>query len=113
TLAERARADDDCALMVLQCAGNDLRRRGRAAIDQHDDRLALGEIAGPRNEAMCLLGLAAARRNDLTCFQEGVRYRDRLVEQAAWIVAQIDNIAFQVFGADLRRELVEGLLDLV
>src|SRR5262249_59151347 len=73
---------------------------------------ALGEIAGPRNEALRLLRLAAARRDDLTRLQERVRYRDRLVEQAAWIVAQVDNVPFQAF-AGLRRVLVQRLLDLV
>ena len=37
-LAERARADDLGAVAVLQRAGDDLRRRRRVAVDQHDDR---------------------------------------------------------------------------
>jgi hypothetical protein len=32
--------------VVLQRAGDDFRRRSGAAVDQHDDRLALGEVAG-------------------------------------------------------------------
>src|SRR5262245_53599006 len=39
-------ADDGSAPMVLECAGHDLGTRGRAAVDQHDHPLALGEVAG-------------------------------------------------------------------
>src|SRR5699024_2917831 len=39
SLAEGARADDQRALMVLQCASNDFRSRSRAAVDQHDQLL--------------------------------------------------------------------------
>ena len=65
TLAEGPGADDGRALVVLQRAGDDLGGRCRAAIDQHNDRLALGHVAGPGVEALGLLGVAAAGRNDL------------------------------------------------
>ncbi len=44
-LAEGAGADQRRALVILQGAGDDLGRRGRAAVDQHDQRLAAGEVA--------------------------------------------------------------------
>ena len=44
-LSERARADERRALVILQRAGDDFRGRRGAAIDQDDDRLALGQIA--------------------------------------------------------------------
>src|SRR5689334_3864676 len=44
TLAERPRADDGGALVVLQCTGDDFRSRCRAAVDQDDDRLAVGRV---------------------------------------------------------------------
>src|SRR5690242_74218 len=60
-LAERARAKDGRALLVLQRAGDDLRRRGRTAVDQDDQRLAFDEIARTGVEALRLVGVAAAR----------------------------------------------------
>ena len=44
-LAERARADDGRALVVLQRAGDDLGGRGRSAVDEHDDLLAVSLVA--------------------------------------------------------------------
>ena len=101
-LAERAGADDGRALVVLQRAGDDLGRRGRAAVDQDDDRLALGEVAGAGVEALGLVGVAAAGRDDLALLEEGVGHRDRLIEQAARIVAQVEHEALELV-AGLRR----------
>ena len=66
--------------MVLQCTGDDFRGRSRAAIDQDDDRLAFGQVARPGVEALRLLGIAAAGRDDLALVQERVRDRNRLIE---------------------------------
>jgi hypothetical protein len=41
----RALADERRALMILQRTGNDLCGRGRTAVDEDDDRFALGEVA--------------------------------------------------------------------
>src|SRR5204863_8776392 len=101
TLAERARADQRGALVVLQRPGDDFRRRRRTAVDQEDHWLALGEVARPRVEALGFLGIAAAGRDDLTLVEEGVRDRNRLVEQAAGIVAQINDEALDLVGAEL------------
>ncbi len=103
-LAERARADDGRALVVLQCASDDFRRRGRAAIDQHDDRLALGQVARMRGAALGLLGVAAAGRHDLALLQERVGDGDRFLEQAARIVAEVDDVALELV-TDLVREV--------
>ena len=101
-LAERARADQRRALVVLQRAGDDFRRRGRAAVDQHDHRLALGQVARMGGAALGFLGIAAAGRDDLAALQEGVGNRDRFFQQAAGIVAQVDDVALQLV-ADLVR----------
>src|SRR5215203_2527880 len=45
-LAEGAGAEHRAALVVLEGAGDDLGRRGRATVDQHHERLALGQVAG-------------------------------------------------------------------
>src|SRR5215472_138201 len=86
-LAERARADDGRAPVILERTRHDFGGRSRAAVDQHDDRLVLGEVAGASIEALCLLGGAAARRYDLALLQERIGDRNRLVEQSARIVA--------------------------
>ncbi len=99
--------------MVLQRAGDDLGRRGGAAIDQHDERLVLGEVARARVEALRLLGIAAARRDDLAPLEERVGDRDRLVEQAARIVAQIDHVALELLVRDLVGDVADRLLEAV
>src|SRR5215475_8836824 len=109
-LTERARAENGRALVVLQGAVDDFRRRGGAAVDQHDDRLALGEVAGARVEALRLLGIAAARRDNLAALEERIRHRDRLVEQAARIVADVDDVAAQLVSRNLRLQLRQRLL---
>src|SRR5215207_8998550 len=72
-LAERPRAEHRRALVVLQGTRDDLRGRGRAAVDQHDELLALGEVAGLGAEALRLFGVAAAGGDDLATLKEGVR----------------------------------------
>src|SRR5207237_549371 len=68
SVAERARAHDRGALVVLQRSRQDFRAGCRPAVDQHDNRFALGEIAGLGGEALGVIGIAPARRNDLTLF---------------------------------------------
>src|SRR5499427_7628750 len=65
SFAERSRADEGGALLVLQGAGDDFRGRCRAAVDQDDQRLALDHDSVPRIEALRLFGIAAAGRYDL------------------------------------------------
>src|ERR1700761_1372145 len=50
----------------------------------------------PRGEALCFLRRTATGRDDLAARHEGARHRDRLIEQSAWIVAQVDDVAGQV-----------------
>src|SRR6185312_12870141 len=109
-LAERARAENGRALVVLQGARDDLGRRSRAAVDQDDERFALDQVAGPRIEALRLVGVAAARRHDLALLQEGVGDRDGLIEQAAGIVAQVEDIALELVLRHLRLDLGDALL---
>src|SRR6185437_12815514 len=51
----------------------------------------------------------APRRNDLAAVDEGVGDLDRLVEQAAGIVAKVENIALQLRLARVGAEMIEGL----
>src|SRR5690606_12204760 len=70
-------------------------------------RLALGKIAGARRAALRFVGVAAAGRNDFTAIEERIGYRHGFLEQAARIVAQIDDEALQLVGADLAGEVAD------
>ena len=112
-LAEGARAEKRRALVILQRAGHDLRGRSRAAVDQHHETLALGDVAMARIPALGVLGVAAARRDDLALVEEGVADADRLIEQAARIVAQIEHIALELVVADILLQAVEGVAQIL
>src|SRR5260370_10895119 len=91
--------------MVLQRAGDDLGGRGRAAIDEHHQRQAARQITVRlRLEAAIVLRAAAADRDDLALVEEIVADGDRLVEQPARIVAQVEDDAGElVAGLALQR----------
>src|SRR5262249_60991029 len=76
-----------------------------------DERLAVNEVAGPGVEALRLLRIAAAGRDDFAALQERVGHGDRLIEQAAGIVAQIEHEALELLRRDLRAEVGQGLLE--
>ena len=82
--------------MVLQGAGDDLARRGGAAIDQHRYRQPARDVAGPGIVALRLLGTLPASRDDLALFEKGVGDSHRLIEQAAGVVTQIEDDADQL-----------------
>ena len=89
-LAERAGAHHDRPAVILQRAGHDLGGRGRAAVDQHHDRQAVDQVAAPGVEPLHAVGAPAAGGHDLALVEEGVGDRDRLLEQPARVVAQVD-----------------------
>ena len=53
----------------------------------------MGHVAGPRVIALDVVLVAAALRDDLAAVEEVVGDVDRLVEQAARVGAQVDDIA--------------------
>ena len=81
--------------MILQRTGHDLGSRGGAAIDQHHNRLAAGDVARLCIVTLGILGMAAAGRNDLARIEQIVRNRNRLIQKPARIVAQIEHIALE------------------
>ena len=109
-LAERAGPDQGRALVIVQRAGHDLGRRGRSAVDQDDERLALDEIAGSRREALRFLRGAAPGRDDLAARQERAGHGNRLIEQPARVIAQVDDVAGQLARRDLPRYIGDRLL---
>ena len=112
SLAERACTDDRRAPVILQSASHDLGGRSRAAVDQHDNGLALGEIARARIEPLGFLRIAAADGYDLSLLEERIGDRDRLIEQPAGIVAQINDKALE-FVAGLGREVGDRLFQAI
>ena len=73
----------------------------------------MDEIAGSGIEALGFLGVAAAGRDDLAALQERIGDRDRLVEQPAGVVAQVDHEALELLRRDLRGEIGQRLLQAV
>ena len=67
-------------------------------------------VARPCVETLCLLRVAPPGRDDLAALKERIGDRDRLIEQSARIVAQIDDEAAQLVGRDLRSEVAQRLL---
>ena len=103
--------------MVLNGAGHDFGGRGRTAIDQHDDRFAIRKVALLGVVAVCILLIAPAGRDDFAPVEEGIGHRDRLCQQAAGVVAQVDDITTDIVRAQLVLDLgnrfgkiLEGLL---
>ncbi len=58
--------------------------------------LPLVEVARLGVEALGFFGIAAAGRDDLAALEEGVGHRDGLLEQAAGIVAQVEDVALDL-----------------
>src|SRR3546814_4499966 len=78
-------------MLILQCTGDNLRGRSRAAIDHHHHRRALEDVTRRRIERALLTWIAALDRDDRPLRQECVTDFDRRVEHAARVVAQIEN----------------------
>src|ERR1700723_2820793 len=97
----------------MQGACDDLGSRGRTAIDQDDERLALGQVAAAGGKALGFLGPASPGRNDLTARQKRARDRYGLIEQAAGIIAQVEHVAREVLLRDLLGDIADRLLQFV
>ena len=107
-LAERARADDGRALLVMQRAGDDLGGGSRSAVDEHDDLLAVSLVARVGIRPLRLLLVATLGDHDGAILQEVVGHGDRLIEQSARVVAQVDDVALEIL-ADRLLGLVDRL----
>src|SRR6267142_794045 len=89
-LAESRASHELRTMVVFEGAGDDLRRRCRSTVDQYHDRRAIERIAGRRIHFELGLRRAPFRRHDDALVEESVGYRDRGLEQAARIVAQVE-----------------------
>ena len=110
--SERACAHQSGALVILQSACDNFRGRGRPTIDHDDNRLAIGQITGASGIALALIGIAPAGGDNLTALQKSIRHRNRLIQQTAGIVAQIDHIAFELAVGHFGADLLDGLFQI-
>src|ERR1700729_2477158 len=98
TCAIAARADQCGAMIVLQRAGNDFGGGRRSGIDENHNALAIAEITGLDADVLGVARGAAADCDDSAAVEERVAYRNCAVQDATGIIAQIDNIAFELVG---------------
>ena len=105
-LAERGLADDEAAAVVLDRAGEDLRGRGRAAVDQHRQR------ALPRDARVVVAvdhhpATGFAHLHHRAAVDEQAGELDRLVQRAAAVVAQVQHHAIDLVGAQPGQQLAD------
>ena len=94
--AESHFADDQTAVVVLDCAGDDFCGRCSQPIYQHYNRVILAAIAVLSYIALLGRGAAVVRDDELSLLQEFVGYSDPFAQQAARIPAQIEDQTFQI-----------------
>ena len=113
-LAEGRRPHDDRPVMVLQCAGDDLRGARRAIVHQRDDRQLWPRLARLVVELLGGPPCTAAGRNDLLLrVEEEIGDLDALIEQSAGVHPQVQDERLHALGlhrADLGLQLVGGRL---
>jgi hypothetical protein len=90
-LAEAGHADQLGAMAVLQGAGDDLGRRGRAGLISTTMGRPFSRSPGLGVVALDVARIAAALADHLAAVEEQVRDAHGLVEQAAGIVAQVED----------------------
>ena len=109
-LAERAAADDEGAVVVLERASHDLARARGVLVDEHDHRLVLERAACAGAVLAVEVAAAAAGVDDhLVLGEELVGDADRHLHQAAGVVAEVEDEAFHALrfeAAERRHELV-------
>ena len=112
-LAERVLAQDPGAVVILQRAGDDLRRRRRLAVHQHHDRILLRQRIGLGAEDLLLLGAAAVRHHGLPVPQEAAGQAHGLGHQSAEIVPQIEDQPLHVLLAEFLHERLDVAADVL
>ncbi len=94
-LAEALGTHDHAAALVLQRAGDDFRRGGAAAVDQHHERHVGSDRLAAGGEAHLGVGQAPFGVDHQAALQEGVGHGDGGLQHAARVVAQIEHQALQ------------------
>ncbi len=113
-LAKGGFAHDQGAIVILQRAGNDFGGGSGVTIDQHDDGEGLAAVAMRRGVVLIGVGAAALRNDGLALGEQVVANIDGLAQQAAGILAQIENQTLEVAEAidGVFHLLAGGLLEL-
>lgn len=91
-----ALSEDKGAVVVFECARDDLGGRSGAVVDENNDR-----IIGLGIDVGCV-SFARRRRTACVCDdhafgEKGIGNTDGLVKESTWIVAQVENQAAQLF----------------
>src|SRR5205085_8405342 len=112
-LAEGYLADDEAAPVILNRPGDDLRGRGRVAVDEDDERVIYGVVERVLVDVVVILVAAAHRDDGLAAPDEAARHLDRLVEQAAGVVPEVEDELLHALVAQILErgtQLVGGRL---
>ncbi len=82
--------------MILQRAGDNLRRRRRVPVHQHHNGKGLSSAAVRRRVHLVGIRASPLRHNHLPLGEQMVAYLHRLAQQAAGIAAQVEDQSLQV-----------------
>ena len=75
--------------MILQRTGDNFGGRGRATIDQHNQRLLLGQIANIGVVTVSIFGVTTPGTDNFPLVEKRIRDPNCLRQQPAGVVAQI------------------------
>src|SRR5690606_11774056 len=89
------RADERSAAMVLERARDDLGCGRGAAVDEHDERHGLEDVAAARVALEPGLPGPSAAADDQPVGEEQIRDVDRGFEHAAGVIAQVEDHAVE------------------
>jgi len=103
--AEGGFTDDEGAVVILQCAGDDFGCRCGVAIDENYDGKLLAVVAVGGGVVLVGVGTAALGNDGLALGEKVVADFDGLAKETARIAAQVEDKALEV------GEAVDGLID--
>ena len=109
--AERGLADDQPAVVVLNSAGDDFGRRGAPPRNEHDERhLAVGARAIRVIVVIRAVGAPARVHYERALLEKLVRDGNGLIQQPAWVVAQVEHELSRAFHLKLDEIFMELIL---
>src|SRR6185436_15398140 len=92
---EARRSNNECAIVILQRSGDDLRRRRGRSVDENDERNAQTKM-WPASARDLGRRIARADADDLLSFlQKQPAHRERLIDYAAAVVAHVEHDSFR------------------
>jgi hypothetical protein len=109
-IAKGSFAHDQRTVVILQRTGDDLGSGSGIAIHDDDDGISRGAFFAVRGAVdLVRKRPATLRDHDLALLQQFVRDIHRLVQQAAWVAAEVDHETVQIAvrGAELVERIAE------